>query len=449
MVIYRDDLTNLEAKRGSLAALIGNFTGIGVFGSLTLPTYKIEVTIKDDRGQEMVNWVPIQVAVKAGPRVGSNYRISGPWMRHRFFVASSPDNTGLLCVSKNKTALSSLVTTVPEDRFQNPPPEISPDGGIPPAPLLNFGTFISPGPGGSGGENDGHGNGDDGPGAPPAPAPFGPPSPLTGPPARFGPFEPGPGPTGFGPGPVNFASGPVGPRPSDSGRDCLRRGPTLSPIGSPQMGPLPGLAGDNGREEPLRIGVETPVLEPPLGYGPYDESVSESTDTPIVVVPRRLQHISALVDPLKALSPVQGLLLPQPGGGQFFPPRPLPVVPSQRMEIYEARPSSNGSPVFHSHPLPERAEKTSAVGSLEREEPILADLQEMPSGCLVEEELAKEAQEEAQVDTEASTNIEESSSEEEEGEGDSLGDSRTGNFSSKEPLEGANQEPLSDTEMEM
>ncbi|KAJ5162254.1 hypothetical protein N7492_007646 [Penicillium capsulatum] len=304
MIIYRDDLDKLEAKRGSPAPLMGNFTGIGVFGTLTLPTYKIEVTIQDDRGENMIDWVPIQVAVKEGSRVGSSYRISGPWMRHRFFVGSSPVNAGLLCVSKNKTGLVSLITAFPEDQTPNPPPEIVPAAEIPYIPPMTSGFFMPPN---TGGGDEGNGS-EDTPGIP-------------------------------------SGSTPAGHAPSAPPSLGSQPRPVLPPMGNPYTGAIPGiqyvLEGGASPRQTRETREETPILR----FDQFDLDPSDSTTTTTNSSRASTQDWAnsvagdlysprpeplALFDYSRALSPVQGLLLPQPAGGRLFPPPPLPAVPRQR-----------------------------------------------------------------------------------------------------------------------
>ncbi|KAJ5594961.1 uncharacterized protein N7459_001169 [Penicillium hispanicum] len=142
MVLYEEDLTRLENKSQQAARLMGYFTGVGVFGALTLASYKLEVTIRNDDGNNMVDWVPIQVAIKPGSRVGDNFRISGPWMRHRFFVGTSPNNTGMLYISRNKAGLVRELPAFPEDAVPNAPAEIAPTPNALKAYI--FGHFLGP-----------------------------------------------------------------------------------------------------------------------------------------------------------------------------------------------------------------------------------------------------------------------------------------------------------------
>lgn len=68
---------------------------------------------------------PIQVAVLPWDREVGIVRLSGPWMRHQFFVGSSPSN-GLLCVAKNKTLFKQLLEPIAQSDVElKAPPDVA------------------------------------------------------------------------------------------------------------------------------------------------------------------------------------------------------------------------------------------------------------------------------------------------------------------------------------
>ncbi|KAJ6141524.1 hypothetical protein N7470_009914 [Penicillium chermesinum] len=117
MVIYQDDLERLEDKAREMARIVGAVRLYGAFGGSWAVIYKMEVNMKNHNGECMLDWTPIQVAVVDWDRRVGEARLSGPWMRHRFFVGSSPDNQGILCVAKNKTLFKQMIEPIPQSEI--------------------------------------------------------------------------------------------------------------------------------------------------------------------------------------------------------------------------------------------------------------------------------------------------------------------------------------------
>ncbi|KAJ5721161.1 uncharacterized protein N7483_009095 [Penicillium malachiteum] len=114
MVIYEDDLERIENKAHQTATVVGGGRLNGIFSHSFIVIHRIEVNMRDTKGNYLAPWTTIQVAVIGGDRPMSWMRLSGPWMRHRFFVGTSPNKRGLLCVAKNKTLFKRLIEAIPQ-----------------------------------------------------------------------------------------------------------------------------------------------------------------------------------------------------------------------------------------------------------------------------------------------------------------------------------------------
>lgn len=125
MVIYEDDLESLENKANDLPKVMGAAKLNGAFGGWWVLIYKLEVTMKDHNGKNLVDWTPIQVAVIPWDRRLGVCRLGGPWLRHKFFVGSSPKN-GLLCIAKNKTLFKQLLEPINVSEVEHrAPPDVA------------------------------------------------------------------------------------------------------------------------------------------------------------------------------------------------------------------------------------------------------------------------------------------------------------------------------------
>ncbi|KAJ6007939.1 hypothetical protein N7540_011915 [Penicillium herquei] len=114
MVIYEDDLEKIENKARQTATVVGGGRLNGIFSHSFIVIHRIEVNMRDTKGNYLAPWTTIQVAVIGGDRPMNWMRLSGPWMRHRFFVGTSPNKRGLLCVAKNKTLFVRLIEAIPQ-----------------------------------------------------------------------------------------------------------------------------------------------------------------------------------------------------------------------------------------------------------------------------------------------------------------------------------------------
>ena len=128
--MYEDDIESLENKANELPKIMGAARLNGAFGGWWVLVYKLEVNMKDHNGNNVVDWTPIQVAVLPWDREVGVVRLSGPWMRHQFFVGSSPSN-GLLCVAKNKTLFKQLLEPIAQSEVE---PKAPPDVALQPNP---------------------------------------------------------------------------------------------------------------------------------------------------------------------------------------------------------------------------------------------------------------------------------------------------------------------------
>ncbi|KAJ5633494.1 hypothetical protein N7528_001336 [Penicillium herquei] len=114
MVIYEDDLEQIENKARQTATVVGGGRLNGIFSHSFIVVHRIEVNMRDTKGNYLAPWTTIQVAVIGGDRPVNWMRLSGPWMRHRFFVGTSPNKQGQLCVAKNKTLFMRLIEAIPQ-----------------------------------------------------------------------------------------------------------------------------------------------------------------------------------------------------------------------------------------------------------------------------------------------------------------------------------------------
>lgn len=96
----------LENKATQLAKLMGAARLNGEFGGSNVIVNRIEVNMRDHNGNDMVDWTSIQVAVVNHDRPVGCARLRGPWMRHRFFVGTSPNKKGFY--ASQRTKLSSF-----------------------------------------------------------------------------------------------------------------------------------------------------------------------------------------------------------------------------------------------------------------------------------------------------------------------------------------------------
>ena len=130
MVLYEDDLEKLETKASEMAKIVGAARLNGAFGGWYVVIYRIEVNMRDQDGNYMLDWAPIQVAVINGDRPVGHMRMSGPWMRHRFFVGTSPNRKGILCIAKNKSLFIRQIEPVPKEDLAGVPADLR----LPPNP---------------------------------------------------------------------------------------------------------------------------------------------------------------------------------------------------------------------------------------------------------------------------------------------------------------------------
>lgn len=122
MVIYEGDLAQLEDIFGRPARPMGSFIAAGLSELVVMETVKLEVTMRNKENIQMIDWVPVQVAIRPGNPLYLPPRLSGPWMRGKFYVGSSPNNAGELIVSTNKKLFTRELDAANAEQMPDLPP---------------------------------------------------------------------------------------------------------------------------------------------------------------------------------------------------------------------------------------------------------------------------------------------------------------------------------------
>lgn len=123
MLLFHEDLVEIQQACGDLANYLGDITSRTANGPMACSNYRLEVNVIDEDYEEILDqWVPLTVTVKPGSRQSNGAdRLSGMWLRHLLYTATCPDGKGRLYISKSRNGLVTELPSVKPDEIDPAP----------------------------------------------------------------------------------------------------------------------------------------------------------------------------------------------------------------------------------------------------------------------------------------------------------------------------------------